>query len=179
VAPFVRRISTFSTASTDYDTLRQPSTVFDTLGLAVSTTCRGVEIKNLRWQDLDLFARVATIRRSKTAAGHRTIPLNGDVMAALARLLEHARALGSSESEHYGFPACEERIIDPSRPQKSWRTAWRKLVSETGARFRGKASEQPSQPGNAPLAPIRSLRFHDLRHQVITEMAKPAHPTPR
>ena len=40
--------------------------------LAVSTTCRGVEIKNLRWQDVDLFGRIATIRRSKTAAGHRT-----------------------------------------------------------------------------------------------------------
>jgi len=39
---------------------------------AVSTTCRGVEIKNLRWQDVDLFGRVATIRRSKAAAGHRT-----------------------------------------------------------------------------------------------------------
>jgi len=102
--------------------------------LAVSTTCRGVEIKNLRWQDLDLFGRVATIRRSKTAAGHRTIPLNGDAMAALARLLERARALGSSEPEHYVFPACEERIIDPSRPQKSWRTAWRKLVRETARR---------------------------------------------
>jgi integrase len=62
--------------------------------LAVSTTCRGVEIKNLRWQDVDLFTRVAEIRRSKTAAGHRTIPLNGDAMAALARLLERARANG-------------------------------------------------------------------------------------
>src|SRR5205814_6663277 len=61
--------------------------------LAVSTTCRGVEIKNLRWQDVDLFNRVASIRRSKTAAGHRTIPLNGDAMAALSRLLGRARAL--------------------------------------------------------------------------------------
>jgi integrase len=50
--------------------------------LAVSTACRGVEIKNLRWHDVDLFNQVATIRRSKTAAGHRTVPLNGDAMAA-------------------------------------------------------------------------------------------------
>ena len=101
--------------------------------LAVSTTCRGVEIKNLRWQDVDLFSRVATIRRSKTAAGHRTIPLNGDAMAALARLLERARALGSSEPEHYVFPTCEHVTIDPTRPQKSWRTAWRKLVRANSA----------------------------------------------
>jgi hypothetical protein len=39
--------------------------------------------------------------------------LNGDAMAALARLLERARALGSSEPEHYVFPAWEKRIIDP------------------------------------------------------------------
>src|SRR5581483_9355260 len=116
--------------------------------LAVSTTCRGVEIKNLRWQDVDLFGRLAMIRRSKTAAGHRTIPLNCDAMGALARLLERARALGSSEPEHYVFPACEERIIDPSRPQKSWRTAWRKLVRETARRVGRDAAQQALESGN-------------------------------
>ena len=139
--------------------------------LAVSTTCRGVEIKNLRWQDVDLFNRVATIRRSKTAAGHRTIPLNGDAMAALAGLLERAGALGSGAPEHYVFPACEERIIDPSRPQKSWRTAWRKLVRET-ARGVGREAAQQALASAKGLrgaiaawkraaAPIRGLRFHD------------------
>jgi integrase len=150
--------------------------------LAVSTTCRGVEIKNLRWQDVDLFSRVATIRRSKTAAGHRTIPLNGDAMAALARLLERARVLGTSEPEHYVFPACEERIIDPSRPQKSWRTAWRKLVRETTRRAGREAAQNALESGKGlrgaiaawkrAAAPIRGLRFHDLRHQAITEMAE-------
>ncbi len=150
--------------------------------LAVSTTCRGVEIKNLRWQDVDLFGRVATIRRSKTAAGHRTIPLNGDAMAALARLLERARALGSSEPEHYVFPACEERIIDPSKPQKSWRTAWRKLVRETARRVGREAAQLSLGSGKGlrgaiaawkrAAAPIRGLRFHDLRHQAITEIAE-------
>jgi integrase len=53
--------------------------------LAVSTICRGVEIKHLRWQDVDLFNRIATIRRSKTTAGHRSIPLNLDAIAALSR----------------------------------------------------------------------------------------------
>ena len=33
--------------------------------------------------------------------------------------------------DHFMFPACEHRI-DPKRPQKSWRTAWRKLVKEAG-----------------------------------------------
>jgi len=150
--------------------------------LAVSTTCRGVEIRNLRWRDVDLFNRVATIRRSKTAAGHRTIPLNGDAMAALARLLERARALGSSEPEHYVFPTCEGKIIDPTRPQKAFYTSWRKVVRETARRVGREAARDVlySRVGlRAAIAawkraadPLRGLRFHDLRHQAITEMAE-------
>jgi integrase len=150
--------------------------------LAVSTTCRGVEIKNLRWLDVDLFSRIATIRRSKTAAGHRTIPLNGDAMAALSKLLERARALGSSEPEHYVFPTCEHKTIDPTRPQKSWRTAWRKLVKETARRVGREAAREAIDAGRGvwaaiaawrrAVAPLQGLRFHDLRHQAITEMAE-------
>lgn len=150
--------------------------------LAVSTTCRGVELRNLRWQDVDLFSRVAMIRRSKTAAGHRTIPLNGDAMAALVRLLERARALGSSEQEHYVFPTCEHVTIDPTKPQKGWRTAWRKLVRETARRVGREAAGEALRSGarlrgaisawKRAAAPLRGLRFHDLRHQAITEMAE-------
>jgi integrase len=150
--------------------------------LAVSTTCRGVEIRNLRWKDIDLFSRVAEIRRSKTAAGHRTIPLNGDAMAALARLLERARVHGCSEPEHYVFPTCEHLTFDPSRPQKSWRTAWRKLVFQTARRAGREAAREALDSGcrlratiaawKRAAAPVQGLRFHDLRHQAITEMAE-------
>jgi integrase len=150
--------------------------------LAVSTTCRGVEVRNLRWQDVDLFSRVVTIRRSKTAAGHRPIPLNGDAMAALARLLERARAHGCSEPEHYVFPTCEHLTFDPSRPQKSWRTAWRKLVGETARQVGREAAREALDAGcglratitawKRAVAPFHGLRFHDLRHQAITELAE-------
>jgi integrase len=150
--------------------------------LAVSSTCRGIEIRNLRWQDVDLFSRVATIRRSKTAAGHRTIPLNGDAMAALAHLMERARAHGCGEPEHYVFPACENLIFDPRRPQKSWRTAWRKLVLETARRVGREAAREARDSGSRlrgaiaawkrAATPLKGLRFHDLRHQAITEMAE-------
>ena len=119
--------------------------------LAVSTTCRGVELKNVRWRDVDLFGRTLSIRRSKTDAGHRTIPLNGDAIAALARLWDRAQAEGANAADHFVFPACENGDIDPTRPQKSWRTAWRSLTKAAGV------------PG---------FRFHDLRHQAITEMAE-------
>jgi integrase len=149
--------------------------------LAVSTTCRGVEIRNLRWQDVDLFNREATIQRSKTAAGRRTIPLNGDAMAALARLMERARGYGACEPEHFVFPSCEHRI-EPMRPQKGWRTSWRKLVRETARRVGREAAREALDAGRGlrsaiaawkrKAAPLRGLRFHDLRHQAITEMAE-------
>lgn len=150
--------------------------------LAVSTTCRGVELKNLRWRDVDLFGLVMTVKRSKTEAGHRTIPLNGDAGAALARLLERARAHGVSEPDHYVFPACEHERLDPTRPQKSWRTSWHKLLAEAARRAGRDAASAALNArkglGGAKIA-FRSaaasfvgFRFHDLRHQAITELAE-------
>jgi integrase len=53
--------------------------------------------------------------------------------------------------EHYIFPACESGRIDPFRPQKTWRTAWRRLTKKAG---------------------LAGLRFHDLRHTAITVLAE-------
>jgi integrase len=148
--------------------------------LAVSPTCRGVEIKNLRWQDVDLFGKIATIRRSKTTAGHRTISLNSNPMASLA--CWKARGLSAAVSPSTKFsPPARSGFIDPSRPQKSWRTGWRKLVRETARRVGREAAQQALESGKGlrsaiawkrAAAPIRDLRFHDLRHQAITEMAE-------
>ena len=44
--------------------------------LALNTTMRGCEIKGLRWRDVDLMEKTLTIRKSKTEAGERVIPLN-------------------------------------------------------------------------------------------------------
>jgi integrase len=123
--------------------------------LAVSTTCRGVELKNLKWENVNLFGKDLTIQRSKNDAGRRKIPLNEDAMAALVRLRKRAEALGCAEPEHYVFPACEHGHIDPTRHQKSWRTAWRNLREAAG---------------------LRGFRFHDLRHTAITEMAEAGAP---
>ena len=99
-----------------------------------------------------------------------------------ARLLERARAHRSAEPEHYAFPTCENLIIDPLPPQKSWRTAWRKLVRETARRVGREAARDALDSGcglraavaawKRAAAPLRGLRFHDLRHQAITEMAE-------
>jgi integrase len=114
--------------------------------------------------------------------GERTIPLNSDALAALARLLERACDNGVHSGEHYVFPACENESIDPTRPQKTWRTAWRSLVKETSIRAGRQAAREALQLrrglGDAKKERRRAagvfagLRFHDLRHQAITELAE-------
>ena len=147
--------------------------------LAVSTTCRGVELKNLRWKDVDLFDRKISIRRSKRETGHRTIPLNAEATNALGRLLSRAESNGSMASDNYVFPACENGIFDATRPQKTWRTAWRSLVKEAAKQAGLEASQRAIESGgdaalaySKATAQFKGLRFHDLRHQAITELAE-------
>ena len=119
--------------------------------IAVNTTCRGIEIRSLRWRDLDLTQSVVHIRRSKSEAGHRLIPLNDESLAALSILRQRAELLGDGETDHFVFPSCEHSQFDFTRHQKSWRTAWRSLTEAAG---------------------LKGFRFHDLRHQAITELAE-------
>jgi integrase len=120
--------------------------------LALNTTMRGCELKGFCWADIDLFAKTFVIRRSstKTDAGARLIPFNRDAIQAVVRLRHRAEQLGTSAPEHCVFPACESGHIDPHRPIKGWRTARRSLTRAAG---------------------LRGIRFHDLRHQAITELA--------
>ena len=42
-------------------------------------------------------------------------------------------------------------LFDPTRPIRTWKRAWRRLTQEAG---------------------LAGLRFHDLRHHAITELAE-------
>jgi integrase len=119
--------------------------------LALNTTMRGCELKGLRRKNVDLFEKAITIDRNstKTDAGARLIPLNRDAVLAMAELLQRCSLLGVTAPDHYLFPACENGIIDPTKPMKGWRSAWRTLTKAAG---------------------LIGLRFHDLRHQAITEL---------
>jgi integrase len=159
--------------------------------VAANTTARGVEIKNLHIGDLNLIDREVSVKRSKgNTAGVRRIPLNAGAMWGFVRLIERARALGSVAPEHFLLPRFKYRSktpghgngYDPTRPQKTWRTAWRALVKETGRRA-GRAAAEPvikSGKGWRPAlaawrraaAPFRGLRFHDLRHLAVTKLAE-------
>jgi integrase len=63
--------------------------------LALNTTRRTCEIKALRCYDLDFLAGTAAVRKRKTEAGQRMIPLNeeaSNAVKALPNLLRHKTA---------------------------------------------------------------------------------------
>jgi len=116
--------------------------------LALHTGMRKTEIRTLQWQQVDWERHALTVGRSKTEAGTgRLIPLNANGFEALVRW---ASRFPSAEPHHYVFPWCENRQVDPSRPTKGWRTAWRHALKRAGFR----------------------CRFHDLRVTCITKLAE-------
>jgi integrase len=123
--------------------------------LAANTSMRGVEIKNLRRRDVDLDKSVLHIRRSKNETSHRLLPLNAPAKIAVERMLARADALGHTDPAHYLWPANQWHRFDPTQPAKKWDTAWRALRDAAG---------------------LSGLRFHDLRHTVITELLEAGEP---
>jgi integrase len=148
--------------------------------LALNTTMRSCEVKGLQWRDVDFMERTITIRRSKTDAGRRLIPLNRSAWGAIMELYHRAEKLNAKEPEHFVFPACENGKIDPAKSQSSWRSAWRSLTRTVQCPACGKL-QRPAETCCNPVckADIRKiksafagLRFHDLRHHAITELAE-------
>ena len=80
--------------------------------LALNTTMRGCEIKQLRWRDIDLMEKTLVVGKSKTEAGERVIPLNKDAWSTILLLYERSKKLGEVQPEHYVFPSCEASKVD-------------------------------------------------------------------
>ncbi len=119
--------------------------------VAANTSMRPVEVKHLRRRDVDLVTKLVHVRRSKNETSHRVIPLNASALKAAARMFERADLLGHSEPDHYLWPSCQWGRYDATKPMLKWDTAWRALRDAAG---------------------LRGLRFHDLRHTIITELAE-------
>jgi integrase len=150
------------------------------MSLALCTTMRGCEIKRLQWRDVDFLSRAIVVRTSKTEAGERLIPMNDEVYEMVVHLRERAKRFNGIESQHYVFPACEHGHVDPTRNQHSFRSAWHSLTTV----IRCPACSKSQRPGETCTnkkckaairdikSPLAGLRFHDLRHHAITELAE-------
>jgi integrase len=123
--------------------------------LAANTSMRGVEIKHLRRMDVDLKAKALHIRRSKNEGSKRVLPLNETAFGAMKTMLERADKLGHTDPEHYLWCSSQHLKFDPTKPARKWDTAWRALRDAAGL------------PG---------LRFHDLRHTVVTRLLEAGEP---
>jgi integrase len=151
--------------------------------LALNTTMRGCELKGLRWRDIDFLERTLTIRRSKTLAGERMIPLNTEAWAAILSLRDRARKLFGDklELDWYVFPHAEGfSKPDPTKSMGGWRSAWRSLTRavecpECG-RLQQPAEKCADEKCDTDIHELKStlagLRFHDLRHHAVTELAE-------
>jgi hypothetical protein len=77
-----------------------------------------------------------------------------DARRAILTLRAKTKALSGVDlsPDWYIFPHSEGNSKpDPTRPMSSWRTAWRSITKKAG---------------------LAGLRFHDLRHHAITELAE-------
>src|SRR5215471_16207063 len=111
---------------------------------------------------------------------HRMIPLNNDAWNTILSLYRRAQALGDVQPDHYVFPACETGHFNPALPQTSWRTAWRNLTRLITCPACGTDQNPGKVCSNENCgadiekikSPLAGLRFHDLRHHAITELAE-------
>jgi len=106
--------------------------------------------------------------------------MNDEAYEMVVRLRERAKAFNGIELHHYVFPACEHGRVDPTRNQQSFRTAWRSLTRvircPTCGKSQGPGKTCINEECRAGIRSIRSpldgLRFHDLKHHAITELAE-------
>jgi integrase len=123
--------------------------------VAANTSMRGVEIKHLRRKDVDLTANALHIRKSKNEGSKRILPLNDAALGAVKMMIERADELGHKDPDHYLWCANQHHKLDPTKPGCKWDTAWRALRDAAG---------------------LRGLRFHDLRHTVVTRLLEAGEP---
>jgi integrase len=151
--------------------------------LALNTTMRGCELKGLCWRDVDFIERTITIRRSKTAAGERVIPLNAEAWNTILQLRARAIKLFGENllADWHLFPHAEGYSKpDPTKPMSGWRSAWRSLTRAIQCPACGQLQQPAGICANAKCkadtcklkSPLHGLRFHDLRHHAITELAE-------
>jgi integrase len=123
------------------------------LALDLNTGLRDKELREIRWEQVDLINKKAlTVGKAKTAAGTgRVIPLNETALAALeTHAAWYTRRFGACRPEWFVFAFGKPFPTDPTRPITSFKTAWTKVREKAGV----------------------NGRWHDNRHTLVTELAE-------
>jgi integrase len=109
----------------------------------------------IRRRDVDLDAKALHIRKSKNEGSKRVLPLNEPGLDAVKTMIARADQLGHTNPDHYLWCANQHHSFDPTKPAAKWDTAWRALRDAAG---------------------LSGLRFHDLRHTVVTRLLEAGEP---
>ncbi|TDI12963.1 MAG: site-specific integrase, partial [Acidobacteria bacterium] len=126
--------------------------IFPGIMVALNTTMRDSEIRHLTLSQLDFFKQLITVGKSKTAAGSgRTIPMNTELLRTLAEYKNwYEDQVAKASPDHYVFPSARSRKYDPTKPLVTFKTAWINVRRRANV----------------------NVRFHDLRHTLITKLAE-------
>ncbi|HET6950017.1 MAG TPA: site-specific integrase, partial [Acidimicrobiales bacterium] len=113
------------------------------------------ELLDLRWGDIDLTSKELIVRRSKTAAGVRTLPLIPEAVRVLKahRRRQKVHALGG-----YLFPSPAGARRSPQRT----RTTWSSILADAGVGHRCRNC------GSTEKCSTAVRRFHSSRHTAAT-----------
>ena len=103
------------------------SPIYTVTVLGLNTGLRHSEVRQLRWENIDLGKRVLVVGQTKTEAGSgRPVPLTGPASAVLDMW---ASRFPNRKPDDFVFPACENGHVDLARPIANWRTAWQNVTS--------------------------------------------------
>jgi integrase len=123
--------------------------------LALSYGLRLGELLDLRWSDVDLDGEELTVRRSKTRAGVRTLPLTAEAHRVLQA---HRQAQRVRSIDGLVFPTARGTRRRPQRTREQWNALLREAKVEHRCRNCGSDDRCSSA--------VR--RFHVSRHTAAT-----------
>jgi integrase len=113
------------------------------------------ELLNLRWTDIDDAKEEMTVRKSKTAAGVRTLPLTDEAKAVIAA---HRKAAKVMALDGHVFT---DAVGVPRKPQGT-RVLWSGLLEKAGI------SHMCRNCGSGEACSTAVRRFHASRHTAAT-----------
>jgi len=122
------------------------------LQLALNGGMRDLEIKTLKWEQIDFTRNILTVGKSKTDAGTgRLVPLNEEILPAFLKHREwYVQRFKELRPEWYVFAFGKRGRMDPTKHVATLHFAWaeaRKRAGVTGC-------------------------WHDLRHTVVTQLSE-------
>lgn len=115
------------------------------------------EILDLRWSDVDLRSGELTVRKAKTRAGERTLPLLDDTAAALRAQRARTPMRGP---DAYVFPGETGGRLSPQNTRRRWSD----LLAVAGVEHRCTSC------GTERTCSTSVRRFHSSRHTAATLM---------